>query len=66
MTGFGGTGGPTRDTRDAYLLMRNEEDELPDQDEARDRYDLATEKEAAGLTKPGLFERFKRWFSAKF
>ena len=66
MTGFGGVGGPGWDVRDAYLLMRDEEAELPDQDEARDRYDLAVEKEAAGPTKPTLFERFTRWFSAKF
>ena len=40
--------------------------ELPNEGEARAKYDAATENESAGLTKPGLFERFRRWFSAKF
>jgi hypothetical protein len=40
--------------------------ELPDEREARAKYDDATEKEASGLTKPSLLERFKRWFSARF
>jgi hypothetical protein len=40
--------------------------ELPDEREARAKYDEATQKEAAGLTKPSLLERFKRWFSARF
>jgi hypothetical protein len=61
----GGMGGG-QDLRDAYLMVRKEGDELPDQEQARDRYDLATEKVAAGKSKPGPFERFKRWFSAKF
>jgi hypothetical protein len=39
---------------------------LPNEAESRAKYADATDKEAAGLTKPGLFERFKRWFSAKF
>lgn len=38
----------------------------PNDGEARAKYDDATEKESAGLTKPSLFERFKRWFSARF
>jgi hypothetical protein len=38
--------------------------ELPDEREARAKYDDDTEKEAAGLRKPSLLERFKRWFSA--
>ena len=45
--------------RDGYLEKLNES-------EARAKYADATDKEAAGLTKPGPLERFKRWFSAKF
>lgn len=40
--------------------------QLPHEGEARSKYDDAVEKESAGLTKPGPFERFKRWFSARF
>ena len=40
--------------------------ELPNEGEARHRYDAATDRESAGLAKPSVFERFKRWFSAKF
>ena len=45
--------------RDGYLEKLNES-------EAQAKYADATDKEAAGLTKPGLLERFKRWFSARF
>lgn len=38
----------------------------PNEGESRAKYDAATEKESAGLAKPGLLERFKRWFSARF
>ena len=40
--------------------------QLPNEGESRARFDDATHKEDAGLTKPGPFERFKRWFSARF
>jgi hypothetical protein len=40
--------------------------ELPDEGEARAKYDAATERESAGLKEPGLIERLKRWLSAKF
>lgn len=40
--------------------------QLPNEGESRAKYDDATEKEMTGLTKPSLFERFKRWFSAHF
>ena len=45
--------------RDGYLEKLNES-------EAQAKYADATDKEAAGFTKPGPLERFKRWFSAKF
>jgi len=62
----GGGGYPPADlrgqgggNRDGYLERLNES-------EARAKYADATNKEEAGLTKPGPLERFKRWFSAKF
>ena len=45
--------------RDGYLEKLNES-------EAQAKYAAATDKETAGLSKPGPLERFKRWFSAKF
>jgi hypothetical protein len=45
--------------RDGYVEKLNES-------EARAKYADATDKEEAGLTKPGPLERFKRWFSARF
>jgi hypothetical protein len=45
--------------RDGYLEKLNER-------EARAKYADAAEKEEAGLRRPSLLERFKRWFSAKF
>ena len=51
--------------REGHMLARNES-MFADGDEARDRFDAATEKEVPSSAKPGMLERVKRWFSAKF
>jgi hypothetical protein len=38
----------------------------PHEGTSRAKYDAATEDESEGVTRPGLYERLKRWFSGRF
>ena len=46
-------------------FRRSDRETAGQRDQSRAAYATSTEKGSSGLTKPSLFERFKRWFSAK-
>jgi hypothetical protein len=50
-----GQGGGNRDTY-----------QLPDERLSRAKYAAEVDREDAGAARPGLIERFKRWFAARF